>query len=372
MTHPAPPRSVDQVFDVTVNVVLRLAVLATLILLTVLIVRPFAFLLIWAIILAVALASFFERLVALLRRRGLAGVVLSLLGTLLIAVPLFLAGPSLLAGARGIRSQLEGGTLVAPPPNAAVRKIPVVGTRVYDAWTLAHDDMQQAVTQFEPQIRAAGEWATGFLKSVGGAALQTLLALFIASVLLTYRAGVTRFGRAVAVRVAPGAGADYLAMAGATINSVTLGVLGVAAIQALGGGIVFKLVGIPAAGLLALVLFVAAVIQLPTLIVLLLPAAWGILNLSGLPLIGLIIGCVVIGIADTPLKAVFLGRGLPVPTWVILVGAIGGMISMGMMGLFLGAIALGLAYRLLLGWTGQGTPADTPADRPEAGETAQA
>ncbi|HJS46887.1 MAG TPA: AI-2E family transporter [Gemmatimonadales bacterium] len=372
MSHPAPSRHADQVFDLAANVALRLAVLATLILLSVLILRPFAFLLLWSIILAVALARSFEWLAAILRGRGRAGVALSLLGILFVAVPAYLAGPSLLAAGRGIRAQLESGTLVVPPPNEAVQRIPVVGARIHASWTLAHDDMQQAVTQFEPQIRAAGEWATGFLRSVGAATLQTLLALFVASVLLTYRAGVTRFAEAVARHVAPEGGGEYLAMAGATIISVTLGVLGVAAIQALGGGILFKLVGVPAAGLLALVLFVAAVIQLPTMIVMLIPIAWGVLNLGGLPLVGLIAGCIVIGIADTPLKAIFLGRGLPVPTWVILVGAIGGMISMGMMGLFLGAIVLGLAFRLLLAWIGQGPAAAGTTAPPAAGESAPA
>lgn len=372
MSHPAPSRHADEVFDITANIALRLAVLATLILQAVLILRPFAFLLLWAIILAVALASPFERLAAILRGRGRAGVALSLLGVLFIAVPAFLAGPSLIAGAQGIRSQLESGTLVAPPPNEAVQRIPVVGARIYAGWALAHDDMQQAVTQFEPQLRAAGEWATAFLKSVGSATLQTLLALFVASILLTYRAGVTRFAEAVARHIAPEGGGEYLSMAGATIISVTLGVLGVAAIQAIGGGILFKLVGMPAPGLMALVLFVAAVIQLPTLIVLLIPIAWGVLNLGGLPLVGLIAGCIVIGIADTPLKAIFLGRGLPVPTWVILVGAIGGMISMGMMGLFLGAVVLGLAYRLLLAWIGHGPAVAGTAPSPAARESAPA
>jgi predicted PurR-regulated permease PerM len=363
VSHPAPSPTGERIFDLTVNVALRLAVLAWLIVLAIVIVRPFAILVLWAIILAVALAGVFEWMVRLLRRRSLAGVALALLATLVIALPSYLTGTSLIETVRGLRAQLERGTLEVPVPADAVRRIPVVGTRLHDAWTLAHDDLQRAAVQFGPQLQAAGEWAEKFLKSVGGALLQTLIALYLAAVLLAYREGVVGFARALARQVAPEGGGDYLAMAGATINSVTLGVLGVAAIQAIAGAVVFRLAGVPAVGLLALVLFVAAVVQLPTLIVLLVPIGWGIVHLSGLPLAGLIVSCILIGIADTPLKAVLLGRGLPIPTFVILVGAIGGMLSMGMMGLFIGAVVLGLAYRLLLGWIGQaGGPEAAAAD----------
>ena len=46
----------------------------------------------------------------------------------------------------------------------------------------------------------------------------------------------------------------------------------------------------------------------------------------------------------------FLGRGMEIPMLVILLGAIGGAILMGIIGLFLGAVLLALGYEILMSW----------------------
>ena len=55
---------------------------------------------------------------------------------------------------------------------------------------------------------------------------------------------------------------------------------------------------------------------------------------------------------DNILKPIFLGKGSSVPTVVICLGAIGGFLFMGFLGLFLGAIILTIAYKLLIHWLG--------------------
>ena len=68
---------------------------------------------------------------------------------------------------------------------------------------------------------------------------------------------------------------------------------------------------------------------------------------------------------STPLKAIFLGRGVSVPTAVILIGAIGGMVSMGLLGLFLGAIVLGIGYSVFQAWLAERETSDASPE-PEA------
>ena len=51
-----------------------------------------------------------------------------------------------------------------------------------------------------------------------------------------------------------------------------------------------------------------------------------------------------VSVSDTVLKPIFLGRGVSTPMPVILIGAIGGMLSEGIIGLFVGA-ALDFALR---------------------------
>jgi predicted PurR-regulated permease PerM len=367
-----PASASANILDVSVDVALRLALVAFLIVMCVLIVRPFLVLILWAIILAVALSGAFEKLVGVLGKRGRAGTALSLLGIVLIGLPSYITGTSIVDTVRDLQARLEAGTLEAPPASETVRGIPVVGEQIFEAWELAHDDIQQAFTQFEPQIREAGQWAVGFLTGVGGAVLQTLVALIIASVFLTYREGAVASAGRVARRIAPVGGHDYLIMAGATINSVTQGVLGVAAIQAVLTGILLAVFGVPVPGLFALIMFVIATLQLPGIILMIVPIIWSFSNLSGVSLPVFIVLGIVVGAIDTPLKAVLLGRGLPIPTFVILIGAIGGMISMGLMGLFIGAVVLGIGYRLALLWTGEGPTVHEIADAIEGSEAAPA
>jgi len=59
---------------------------------------------------------------------------------------------------------------------------------------------------------------------------------------------------------------------------------------------------------------------------------------------------VVVSASDGFLKPLLLGRGLDIPMLVILLGAIGGMILSGILGLFVGAVGLALAYKLFMLW----------------------
>jgi predicted PurR-regulated permease PerM len=62
---------------------------------------------------------------------------------------------------------------------------------------------------------------------------------------------------------------------------------------------------------------------------------------------------IIAGLADNILKPVLLGRGVDVPMPIILIGALGGMIGMGLIGLFLGSVILAVGYRLLWAWVDQ-------------------
>ena len=94
-----------------------------------------------------------------------------------------------------------------------------------------------------------------------------------------------------------------------------------------------------------------AIVQLPPLVVLLPVALW-VLGSADNQVVawGFLIWAILVGLSVTVLKPMFLGRGVDIPMIVILLGAIGGAILSGVMGLFVGAVILALAYRLLMEW----------------------
>jgi predicted PurR-regulated permease PerM len=80
------------------------------------------------------------------------------------------------------------------------------------------------------------------------------------------------------------------------------------------------------------------------------------------------------GMTDNILKPLLLGRGVDAPMPVILLGALGGMATRGILGMFVGATLLALGYQIFMGWvanrsTGEGSAAqDDPLRRIDATE----
>lgn len=355
----------ERAFQLSFNIALRLTLVALLTFWCFKILAPFMMIMLWAVILAVAFQGVFEKICTMVGgRRGIAATIFSILAITFVAGPSYKVGGSLVGSIRSVREAMDEGTLQAPPPPESLANVPVVGKRAHEAWLMASDDMQQAVVQYEPQLRTAGRWVLGFLAGIGGSVLRTILALIIAAAFLTYAEPSTRALRAVTARIQGDWDEDFVGMAGATINSVARGVLGVALFQAAlcGAGLFF--VGFPGAGLMTVVVLVLAIVQVPVLIVMALPIAWGFSTMGTLAAIAFAVFCVVSSASDMPLKAIFLGRGVPVPTAVILLGAIGGMASMGMMGLFIGAVVLGIGYKFLEGWLAEDAPADADGAQP--------
>jgi len=107
---------------------------------------------------------------------------------------------------------------------------------------------------------------------------------------------------------------------------------------------------IPGWGLWTVLILILAVAQLPPLLVLgpVIFYAFSIADTT--PAIIFTLWSVLVSMSDGFLKPLFLGRGMEMPMLVILIGAIGGMMLLGILGLFIGAIALAIGYELFMAW----------------------
>ena len=92
------------------------------------------------------------------------------------------------------------------------------------------------------------------------------------------------------------------------------------------------------------------IIQVPALLILGPVIAYVFSQGSGTAEIVFAIYMLIVGASDGVLKPMLMGRGVDVPMLVILIGAIGGMMLMGMIGLFIGAVIFALAYQLFGLW----------------------
>ena len=162
--------------------------------------------------------------------------------------------------------------------------------------------------------------------------------------------GAVSAANSLAIRLAGEDGAAMVSTAGATIRSVVQGVLGVAVIQSLLAGVGMLVVGVPGAGLWAGLVLILAVIQLPPILVMGPVIFYVFTTASTVTAVLFLVFGLIVSVSDAFLKPLFLGRGVEVPMPVILIGAIGGMMMSGVVGLFVGAVVLALGDQLTIAW----------------------
>ena len=315
--------------------------------------KPFIALMLWSIILAVALYP----LHALIARKmggkeGRAATVLVLLILLGVLIPTTLLAISFADSTVDFVRQVQNGTLQVPAPSDAVAAWPLVGGKLHALWSAAHTDLGSVVAKFEPKIGIVTKQILGYAASAGTAILKFLVSLVVAGIWMAYAGPGHAAAIAIAKRMAGSEkGDDLVKLSTATIRAVAQGVIGIACIQALLLGAGFILVGIPAAGVLALVVLLLGIVQVPALLVSL-PAIVYVFSTNDSTTVAVMFAVysVVAGSVDNVLKPLMLGRGVDAPMPVILLGALGGMATGGIIGLFLGSVMLALGYQLFMAW----------------------
>jgi len=300
------------------------------------IVSPFLNVIIWGLIISVAIYPVHVGLTARLGGRDkLSATLLVLAGLVILLAPTWYLADSTVGGLRHIATDLEDGAVSIPLPADSVADWPIVGERVYAGWHGAATNFEATLNKYTPQLQSLGQSTLGFAGSTVVGVLQFVFSILIAGAFLTSATKGYEASRNIAVSLIGAERGEKLTdLSILTIRSVTKGVLGVAIIQTIFSAIGLVAIGVPAAGLWAGAVLVLAIIQLPIFLVY----------------------ALVVSISDAFLKPMLLGRGLDVPMLVILIGAIGGAMSQGIIGLFIGAVVLALGYELVTAWMASDEP----------------
>jgi predicted PurR-regulated permease PerM len=320
--------------------------------------RPFLPLITWGIIIAIAVYPGYEKLRLALRGRGvLSSVIITILLLALLVVPVGLLAGTLVGGIQTVAAHFKDGTAIIPPPPASVETWPVIGIPLKNAWSLASTNITAALESFAPQIKAI---VPGLLSASAGVSLTVLqfaLSIVVAGILLANAKNAAGSAHSLANRIFGDRGAEFERLASSTIRSVTTGILGVALIQSLLAALGFLVAGLVGAGLWAIMFLIAAVLQVGALV--LIPAVIYMFAIASVTkAVIFTVWCLIVALLDNVLKPLLLGRGVAVPIAVVFLGAIGGFVVMGIIGLFVGAIVLSVGYKLFIAWLDQ-APANT-------------
>ncbi len=328
---------------------------------TIRIIQPFLIPVLWGIIIAVAVEPLIAKIANRIGgRRKLTAALFSLTVIGLLVLPTVLLVGSSIDGIQAVYSEIEQETLVIPPPPDTVQDWPVVGKKVHQIWSQASSNFEEVIKQFAPQIKSV---LTGILGKVGSGVktvFMFIISVAIAGVLLSTAERGTGAVKRIVTRFAGESGTDIVILGTATIRGVMQGVIGVAVIQAVLAATGMLLVGVPAAGVWAMAVLVLAIIQLPPILILGPIAAWVFTFADTVPAVIFLIWAVIVSASDGVLKPILMGRGVDTPMLVILIGALGGMMLAGIIGLFVGAVMVAITYTLFMAWVEDGQLEEKP------------
>ena len=338
-----------------IDTILKIVILFLLIAWCVGIILPFVQPVIGGAIIAIALYPFFIKVKRWLGDRNmLAGVLLTLLLLVILLLPATWLIKSMVEGIERLVTQFKNQTFIIPPPAPSVAGWPLIGKAISKQWLLASQDLEAVIITYREPLSKLGMTILGGVGGFGTSLILLFLSLIIAGAFLIKADALTDFMRKLIHRLAGEKSDEIMHIAGVSIKNVAKGILGVAFFQFIAAGTVFMLAKVPFAGLWALAVLVLAILQLPSIIVIL-PVIIYLFSVKGLlAAILWAIALVVIGASDNVLKPLLMGKGSPVPMLVIFIGAIGGFIFSSFTGMFTGAIVLSVCYNLIVHWIGEG------------------
>jgi predicted PurR-regulated permease PerM len=317
------------------------------------ILQPFLGALVWATLIVVAtwpmLLAVQSRLGG---RRGPAVAILTLSMVLVVVLPVGFAVASIIDHVDALADLARrASTLTLPPAPDWLLRVPLAGRALTRQWNefaaFAHEDL---VAYAAPYARAALEWFTTQIGGLGRLAIHFLLTVIITAALYASGEQAAEGVRRFAQRLAGDRGDRALTLAGQAIRAVALGILVTAITQSAIAGIGLAVCGVPYAAVLTAITFVLCLIQLGPVLVMIPAVAW--VYWSGHTGWGtvLLVWSIVVAGMDNVIRPILIRRGADLPLPLIILGAIGGLIGFGVIGLFVGPVVLAVTYRLIEWW----------------------
>jgi predicted PurR-regulated permease PerM len=345
----------------------RYAVGAALLLLTVgcyLVVRPFLTAFIWGGIISISTRGMYRRILGWVRgRRRLAATLCSLALVLVLLIPIAALAVNLAAEMPDLTArfqQMSEGGLHQPPSWLA--GVPLVGKAATARWQGWAADPESFRRELRPFVKPVKDFLVAAVGSVSVGLLEFALSLLIAGLLYVRGDRFAATMDHIAFRLGGERGRRQIAVVRSTVKSVFNGLLGTCAVQGILALIGFWVAGVPQPFLLGMGTFFLSVVPGGPTILWLPAALWLNANGStGWAIFMAVWGLVVVGGADNIVRPLLIGRGVEAPMALIFLGVVGGILTFGFLGLFIGPTLLVVAHNLFQDWMNREAPAAAPA-----------
>jgi predicted PurR-regulated permease PerM len=333
------------------EIALRIALLFLLLYFSYSIAKPFIDILLWAVIFAVALFPIYNWILLKLGgKKSLSSVIIVIMMLMILTIPGVLFAKSLYEGIALLKEQFETVDNIIPRAPEKIASWPVIGQVIYEKWDWISLHLSDATKEYAPQIKQLLLGLISSAASAGAAFLKLIVSIIVSGVILIHSEKAHKLADGIFNKLIGEGGDEFAAMAGKTIRTVVSGILGVAFIQSALFGLGMVVAGVPAAGLWAMLALILGIVQIGTFPIAVPLIIYVFATGSTFTSITFLIWCIIVSPLDNILKPILLGRGAVVPMAIIFIGAIGGFIHSGLVGLFTGAVIFSVGYKLFLFW----------------------
>lgn len=341
--------------DLTRNT-LAIIFIVGLIALSLWVLRPFLAATVWATMIVVATWPWLKSLQSLFRgRRSPAVAVMTTAMLLLLVVPLWWAIRTIVE--RSDQVVMIGKHLASnglPMPPDWVKTIPFAGTRIDEGWReFVAGGAAGLFEHISPYAADTGRWVLSQFGGLGGMLIQFLLVVVIAAVLYSTGEQAAHMVRVFGRRLAGERGESSMILAGQAIRGVALGVGVTAIVQTFLGGLGLAVAGVPYAAVLSALMLMLCIAQMGPSLVLFPAVAWMYWSGEHTWAVALLVWSLLVVSLDNILRPMLIKRGADLPILLIFVGVIGGLLSFGLIGIFVGPVALAVTYTLMQSWTAE-------------------
>jgi len=339
----------DRLTETYAELGIRLGLLGLFLYWSIILVRPFISVIIWAVVLCVTLYPVFEWIAARLGGRPrLAALVTTALALMVVIGPAAWLVLGIIESVRFVVERPDA--LLLPNPPDAVKRWPFFGEQIFQFWDLAATNMKAALSKVAPHLRPLANFLLQFAADAGVGTLKFLASVIIAGFLFVPGPTFVSTVKVFAQRVSSGHGEQFVKLAGASIRTVAQGVIGISALQALLAAIGLGIAGVPAANLITTAVLILGIFQIGPALILIPVVIWSWMAMDMPASLAFTAYMMLVSVLDNILKPIVMKRGLNTPVPIIIIGLVGGTLSYGITGLFLGPIVLAVMWELATEW----------------------
>lgn len=329
------------------------------------ILNPFIVGFIWAGMIVVATWPLLLILEKRVKYRWLSTSIMMLLILLIFVIPIILLISSVIDNSAPLVELAKSPSEIKPPQLFWLNDIPMIGNKLYDTWhSILASGGNTLITKIQPFIGQAANWFFAQALNIGRFALHLVVMLLFSGLFFMQGEKVVAWLRHFAVRLGGQRGDAALLLASMSIRAVALGVVLTALIQSIVGGIGLAIAGVPYATVLTVIMFICCLAQIGPLLVLVPSIIWLFWTGDTTWGIVMIIWGGVVATMDGILRPYLIKMSADLPMVLILTGVIGGILTLGMIGLFIGPVVLAVANSLLNAWINE-----MPKPSPDLSET---